>query len=676
MYRRVGVAYERSRYAHPDAAGEFADEVLIEACRQAGLIPCPALQIALLELIWRLLCSYPLLFFMPEPIAYDTLSMGDAIAVRAFLVTKERVLANPQQYETVWRRAMCGLIADFLGYLPAAAFEATNETADAAFSILLIDLCARPAEATQQMMAAMFDDDVVRADLFADVRERMEHNLAATVGMSRDRALQLGRQPVTPLEATGQKPRELVGTYLSGTPFLDLFATEIPFAIPMTTRFEHMHIVAGSGHGKTQTLQHLILSDLRRPDPPSMVIIDSQGDMLAKIARLAAFENFRDRLIVIDPRDIEHPPALNMFDVNLDRINRYGAADREQILNGVVELYEYFFGSLLGAELTQKQSLVFRYLARLMIHIPAATLRTMIELMDDIKPYQPVIERLPEMSRMFFEREFSDRQFGETRTQVKRRLYGVLENQTFERMFSAPRNRIDLSTALNEGKIVLVNTAKDFLKGNSSILGRYFIALTLQAALERAAIPESKRRPAFLYVDEASEYFDANIDNLLIQARKYKLGMVVAHQYLDQLNGGLRASFAANTSIKLAGGVSDRDAHAVAADMRTTASFILEQRRGQTETHFACYVRNMLPNAVSLAVPLGVMEREPQISPDDYQAFLDTNRARVSGAAPAKRLPEPPAPTEPIVNLHYPELPWQLEHVPKKPRGTDASSDW
>jgi hypothetical protein len=320
-----------------------------------------------------------------------------------------------------------------------------------------------------------------------------------------------------------------------------------------------------------------------------------------------------------------------------------------------------------------------------MIQIPSATLRTMIELMDDIVPYKEAIGCLPESSRMFFEREFTDRQFGETRTQVKRRLYGIIENQTFERMFSAPRNRIDLGAALNEGKIVLVNTAKDFLKSNSSILGRYFIALTLQAALERAAIPEDRRRSAFLYIDEASEYFDTNIDNLLIQARKYKLGIVVAHQYLDQLQGGLRASFAANTSIKLAGGVSDRDAHAIAPDMRTTPSFIVGQRRGQKATQFACYVRNVTDAAISLSVPLGALEREPQMSAAAYRTLVDDNRMRVSGTREEKGSPEPANSPEPMVHLHHPDLPWQLEKdrppppARKKPEGgatTDASPEW
>ena len=681
LYAHVNDAHHCSPYADPGDALDFVDEVVAEACRRARLTPCAPLREGLLELVWQLLNVDPVFFFMPEPIAYDAMSLEDIGILRSFLLTKERVLADPAQYEDIWREKVIRLIEGLFGYLPEAAFSEGDVATEGAFSVLLADVCFRPAEAIQRLMATMYDSDVVQAGLFDRVRAQLEHNLAATLGMTVARAARAGRQPALPTEAEGQGPHDLVATYLAGTPYAALFYTTLPFAIPQALRFEHMHILAGSGHGKTQTMQHLILKDLQSPDPPSLVIIDSQGDMLSKVSRLALFENLGDRLILIDPRDVEHPPALNMFDVNLERLNRYGAADREQILNGVVELYEYFFGSLLGAELTQKQALVFRYLARLMIQIPSANLRTMIELMDDIKPYQHVIERLPESSRMFFEREFSDRQFGETRTQVKRRLYGIIENQTFERMFSAPRNRIDLSTALNEGKIVLVNTAKDFLKSNSSILGRYFIALTLQAAVERAAIPEHRRRPAFLYIDEASEYFDTNIDNLLVQARKYKLGMVVSHQYLDQLQGGLRSSFAANTSIKLAGGVSDRDAHAVAPDMRTTPTFILEQRRAQKETNFACYLRNMTATAVSLAVPLGMLENEPKMSDEAYGRLLAANRMRVSGADPPQDPADPPAPGRPTVNLHYPDLPWRLEddrpQPPKKPGAkTDASPEW
>jgi hypothetical protein len=102
-----------------------------------------------------------------------------------------------------------------------------------------------------------------------------------------------------------------------------------------------MLVVAGTGHGKTQTLQHLLMHDLtRKPaEVPSLVIIDSQGDMLSKLAHLELLHPdhgaLSDRLIIIDPTDIEHPPALGLFDVKLHRVQGYDARYREQIMNGV-----------------------------------------------------------------------------------------------------------------------------------------------------------------------------------------------------------------------------------------------------------------------------------------------------------------------------------------------------
>ena len=110
---------------------------------------------------------------------------------------------------------------------------------------------------------------------------------------------------------------------------------------------------------------------------------------------------------------------------------------------------------------------------------------------------------------------------------------------------------------LNNGGIVSWSIRpRIFSKGSSAHFGRIFISLVLQAVLERAVIPEDKRRATFLIVDEAAAYFDSNIDDFLTEARKYKCGCVFAHQFLDQATSSLRASLAANTAIKMAGGVS------------------------------------------------------------------------------------------------------------------------
>ncbi len=154
----------------------------------------------------------------------------------------------------------------------------------------------------------------------------------------------------------------------------------------------------------------------------------------------------------------------------------------------------------------------------------------------------------------------------------------------------------------------------------------------LQAVLERAAIPENERRPTFLVVDEAAAYFDSNIDDFLTEARKYKCGCVFAHQFLDQATSSLRASLAANTSIKMAGGVSTSDARALAPDMRTTPDFILSQPRLQ----FACHIRNVTPSAVSIPIPVGELERQERLLDDQYELLREYNRDRVSIPEPVR----------------------------------------
>ena len=120
-------------------------------------------------------------------------------------------------------------------------------------------------------------------------------------------------------------------------------------------------------------------------------------------------------------------------------------------------------------------------------------------------------------------------------------------------------------------KIVLINTRKALLKTDAcALFGRYMIAQTMAAAFERAAIQH--RPPAYLIVDEFGDYADDSMESLLTQAN-LNLGVLFAHQAMFQLSPSLQSIIAANTSIKVAGGLSDRDARALAADMRTTTDF-------------------------------------------------------------------------------------------------------
>ncbi|MDU8913929.1 type IV secretory system conjugative DNA transfer family protein [Aestuariicoccus sp. MJ-SS9] len=449
---------------------------------------------------------------------------------------------------------------------------------------------------------------------FKHLRQQLDQNLTGTHR----------GQPVFPRD---YKHDDVVDVYLKGTRLKALFKLRTPFEIPEHRRFEHTHMVAGSGHGKTQTLQYFIANDLQdvaRGDK-SVIVIDSQGDLIRNL--LAARTLPPDRIVLIDPEDIGFPVSLNLFSVGQDRLEGYDPLERERLTNSIIELYDFVLGSLLSAGMTAKQSVVFRYVTRLMFHIPDATIHTLRDLMEPggTEKYREHIAKLDGTPRRFFETEFDSKEFANTKTQVLRRLYGVLENQTFERMFSHPQSKFDMFTEMNAGKLILINTSKSLLKEQGTeIFGRFFIALIAQAAQERATLHERDRLPTLVYIDEAQDYFDANIGVILSQARKYNVGMVMAHQYLGQLTSGLQEAFEANTSIKLAGGVSARDARALAGQMSCDADLIQRQPKGT----FATYVRGLTDRAVPISFPFFVLEGLPRATKPEVDAIRQHSRER------------------------------------------------
>lgn len=460
-------------------------------------------------------------------------------------------------------------------------------------------------------------------------------------------------------------PRSLIEPYLDGL-YLDR-ALQLPWnvTIPHETRFEHTHILAGSGHGKTQTLQYLLAHDFHADH--AVVVIDSQGDLIHKLAHV---EHVQDRLILIDPTDIEHPLALNLFDVNIERINRYGPVERERLTNGAIELLEYLLGAVLGAELTAKQGTLFRFAIRLMLNIPNSTIHTFREIMEPggLDTHREHVKTLSRTARLFFETQFEERDYKQTRQQVVRRIWSILENPTFERMFSAPKSRLDLKVELDAGKIILVNTAKSFLKQEgAAILGRYFIATLALVVQERAE--QRARKDTLLYIDEVQDYARGGEQNLAVmfeQFRKYRCGVTVAHQALSQI-GPLEPILASNTAIKLAGGTSAADARAMAREIRCEPEDVLKQPKGS----FSAYIKGQ--GTFSLSFPFGVLEALPRV--DSIEPLRERMRERYA------RLPEPETP-QPATksDTSTPENTETRDHpsAPQPPKKDDAGpvTDW
>ncbi|SEN54093.1 hypothetical protein SAMN04488077_1205 [Roseovarius tolerans] len=366
-------------------------------------------------------------------------------------------------------------------------------------------------------------------------------------------------------------------------------------------RYEHTHIIGGSGHGKTQLLQDLILDDLVNEDI-SIVIIDSQENMLEKLLHVVPPE----RLVYLDPTHPEFSLALDTF--------RGGSSEDEVTTS--VDLYEFMFASLEN-ELTAKQQTVYRYVSRLLFEVPNANLLTMLDVLEHgTANYRKYMLNLNPVVINFFDNQFDVKrgQYGETRNQIAQRLYRLLENPTLQRMFTAPVGKIDLGKELQKPSVILINTASGSISiEGARLLGRYMIAQIASFSLSG-----NKTVPTMLYIDEAQEYLSAApiVVRMFQQGRKRRLGITAAHQDLGAFaDPALRSTLSANTTIKLAGGVSGEDVAAMARDMRVTKAEI----DAMPKNSFLCSVRGV--GTIVRKTDFLRLENSPQKSPQQITAI-------------------------------------------------------
>lgn len=310
------------------------------------------------------------------------------------------------------------------------------------------------------------------------------------------------------------------------------------------------------------------------------------------IPKLANLDIPIEDVTLISP---SHNLGINIFDV--------GDLGDERQVNATVSLIAYVLGSLLDAKFSSKQSNIFEFLTQLVI-AERGNIHTFKDMLKTVEPYQDAIRRLPKDTRDFFETEYQNPIYKVTRQEVSWRLWGMLKNPTFSRIFDAEKNPIDLYQEMRLRRLILIDTHGDLLQDGSGFFGRFFISQILAAARRRF---EGRQRPVFVYIDEAYEYFDDRLARMLETARKARIGIILAHQSLDQAKE-IQGAIMTNTSTKFAGGINKSDATAMAGNMHMRSEYILEQPL----RHFAMYSRG--EGYRSFEVPLGVIEREPKRS--------------------------------------------------------------
>ncbi len=653
---RLRQAWSQARVSDAERAGQFIPTVLEAAFHRSRMrILNDAVANHLLEIGVGMAVQNDNLFDFPEVDLSRSLTAQEASAVTERLIEVQTRLEHDDRLHAIFSEGLCTIYAGLLDALPDAAFEEST----ASFSVPLHALLD-PCEVVSQIVVTFLQDlvpdtpDAIAALAFQGTRLRIWQNILDVSGLTPEQVERTPNRIVAPADS-GLPPDQMIVAYLGGTPFPKIFDLALPFSIPASARSEHILMVARTGSGKTQLIQRDILDNLLAPDSPGMVVIDSQNQMIPNLERLVAA---RDRIVIIDPFD-EAPPALNMFIGHGRDANPHV---KEIMEARTLEQFAWIF-SALDQELTGRQTTLFTFCARILLAMQA-NMQTLLDLLGIERlaelrksPFWSFIEAGDAQTRFFFEHRFCTADYNRTKYGVADRLLGVLRIQAFNRMFVAPANKLDLYAALAARKLVVFNTHKNALGNDASaILGRYAISLYVRAAFEREH--DRDPPPAFLYVDEAAEYFGKkdSSDVLFTQLRKYNCGTFVAFQDLSQL-GEQQHTLLANTTTKLTGALFHTDARRLAPDMRSSEEELLGIRKHKDSFEIMAYVGNVTPRAVKLAFDWGAVETAPKLSPAEHRDLRQRNQEALTVVDAPQAPPTPSAEDPPSTGPAAPPAP-------------------
>ncbi|MDO9546257.1 MAG: type IV secretion system DNA-binding domain-containing protein [Pelolinea sp.] len=309
-----------------------------------------------------------------------------------------------------------------------------------------------------------------------------------------------------------------------------------PFArrsiLQTSQRSTHTYVIGQPGSGKSRLLESWILQDIAAGK--GLCLIDPHGDLFQNVLSwVAQYPSLWNRVVIINPIDKHWAVQLNPLYVPPGT-----SAERIAWFLTDIILKIWKLESNQAPRMTWLMANTFSALADLKLPI-TATARFLM----DVDFREPLVDQIEnEGTRFYFQQEFPTTLsvVREWVSPLLNKLGSFLHDPDISAMFTIS-NGIDIRDLMNQRCIILVQIPKGILGENTSnLLGAFIVAQTQQAALSRSTI--SEREPFYLYLDEFQNYTTNNISDILSEARKYQLSMVLAHQYLAQLDEDIQAA--------------------------------------------------------------------------------------------------------------------------------------
>jgi len=304
-------------------------------------------------------------------------------------------------------------------------------------------------------------------------------------------------------------------------------------------RRRHLYIIGQTGTGKSNLITNMAVADIKKGK--GLAVLDPHGDLIENILGLVPQSRFED-VIFFDPGDLSRPIGINMFEYDFNR-----PEEKTFIVNELVNIFDKLY------DLKQTGGPMFeQYMRNAVLLLLEDAVNEPATLMEVPRVFSDTDFRNRKLERIknpvvidFWEKEAikvgGEASLANITPYITSKFNTFIANDYMRPIIGQVRSAFDFREVIDNGKILLVNLSKGRIGDiNANLIGMIIVGKLLKAALSRVDIPQEKRRDFYLYIDEFQNFTTDSIAVILSEARKYRLNLIIAHQFIAQLPEKIR----------------------------------------------------------------------------------------------------------------------------------------
>jgi len=301
---------------------------------------------------------------------------------------------------------------------------------------------------------------------------------------------------------------------------------EHTFGIKKKDRRQHVYVIGKTGVGKTNLLKNMALQDIKNNE--GVAIVDPHGEFVEEVLEQVPPSRIND-VVYFNPADTEYPVGFNVLEVPDPKYKHLVNSD-------LMSIFTKIWANVWSA----RMEYILNNCILALLDTPGSTLLGIPRILVDKDYRQKIVNNIKDpVVKSFWVNEYEqwrDQFRNEAITPIQNKVGQFLNTSLIRNIVGQTKSTVKIPDIMNEKKILLINVAKGRIgEDNSSLLGAMIVTKIQLAAMERVRIPVEKRKDFYLYVDEFQNFVTESFASILSEARKYRLDLTIAHQYIGQL---------------------------------------------------------------------------------------------------------------------------------------------